>query len=140
MPCSQGSHLQQSHLSGGVSPQQLKAKTNFCSWSKDPAKKEGDGGNYHCFNVSVFCVFPVAVPASYSPLHFQKTDGLPCPWRKSSFCIDTARLDFYRASEIILKHKTGLLERASHGICSISLGQSPARAYLAGLFEEPTIH
>lgn len=67
-------------------------------------------------------------------------DGLPCPWRKSSFCIDIARLDFYRASEIILKHKTGLPERASHDICSISLRQSTARAYLAGLFEEPTIH
>lgn len=67
-------------------------------------------------------------------------DGLPCPWWKSSLCIDTARLDFYHASEIILKHKTGLPERASHSICSNSRGQSTARAYLAGLFEEPTIH
>lgn len=38
------------------------------------------------------------------------------------------------------KAQTGLPERASHDICRISLEQSTARVYLAGLFEEPTIH
>lgn len=38
------------------------------------------------------------------------------------------------------KAQTGLPERASHDICRISPGQSTARVYLAGLFEEPTIH
>lgn len=38
------------------------------------------------------------------------------------------------------KAQTGLPERASHDICRISLRQSTARVYLAGLFAEPTIH
>jgi len=67
---------------------------------------------------------------------------MDCPALGGShlFCIDTARLDFYRVSAITPKDRTGFPERASPGICSISLGQSTARAYLAGLFEEPTIH
>lgn len=68
------------------------------------------------------------------------TDEFSCPWRKSAFRIAAPRLDFYRASETIPKHRPALPERASHGICSIPLGQSTAGSYLAGRFEEPAIH
>lgn len=66
--------------------------------------------------------------------------GLPCPWRESSFCVDVARFDFYRASEIILQPQTVFPERASHGICTISPGRSTARAYFTGLFQQPELH
>ena len=44
VPCSQVSHLQQSHLSGGVNPQQLNSQQKFLQLVKGPSQKKGGMG------------------------------------------------------------------------------------------------